>query len=492
MGYKNVFTAKNRALGFAVKQARAHRYYNATRTATAARTAARGARIAGFNAPTALAAAYGVARGIKQGRKVVDWINKRKTPQASKATVQKKSYPRNKMSPGLYQGRIKAKFTNDKQLMFYNKRGVVHRIENGGILSAAGTGAVYPLHGVATKEVLRSVFCAIVKEMARQRKTDIRNWTDLVTFNDNVNNFSTQIIYNNSPGTLPRPAPTTLTYILPSGAFNVSWRQFAINLLEYFQDNSGAGGQPKELIQIQSFALADNGAAQMAVPLCTIHCNNVKFKFHIKSTITIQNRTVADTVDGDQDNADDIEAQPLLGKLYSGTKQWQNYIELNNQGLQAGNQGAKSTVCNLNTGLALFQTSGALTEYPDTMTKIPPAWMLGFKKAGAFSLDPGSIKECSTTFTCVLSLNKVFEIFDEQLGSASSRTISDKTSFGFVQMLGLEKSIDVQRNSGSNVRVGYQLDQTYACAFLYKKHVPSNPSSSVSITPVNYSSDNPS
>jgi hypothetical protein len=446
-------------------------------------------------APLAVAAGYGIARGINKGKKIVKWIKKnngggKKPPSSSsKGSQAKRSRPRN--VSGVYQGKIKPRQSSDNKLKFYNKRGIVHTIENGGILSAVGTGAVYPVHGLASKEVLRSAFCAIVKEIARQRKTDVRNWTDLVTFNDNANNFCTQMLYINNPGVTPRAAPTTLTYVLPSGGSNVSWRQFAINLLEYFQDNSGAGAQPKEMIQIQCFGLADNGATQIGIPLATIHCNNVKFQFHVKSEITIQNRTLGDTADGDQDDSDDVEAQPLVGKLYTGTKQWQNYVELQNQGLSAGNQGAKSTVCHKETGIALFQSGGALTEYPDTMTKIPPAWMLGFKKGGKFTLNPGEVKKTSFVFNATISLTKLFQIYSHDLGNSSANTTSFKSAFGFVQMLGLEKSVDVQRNSGSNVRVGYQLDGVYACALKYKKAVPSNPSMSVNINPVNYSTDKP-
>jgi len=486
MGFRKQPTVNYKAIIEATRRAQAAGYAKYARNVrppyvTAARTAAASSTSAFL--PYMAAAGYGIARGVNRGKAIVNYIKGNKTNQTKVSTpVQKKKV----YTSGNYKGRVTSKKINNPDKK-YNLNGIHTTIENGGSLTATSTGAVYPVHGIATNQVLRSAFCAIVKEIARQRKTDIQNWTDLVTYNDGQFDVNTVFTYINNPGEVPRPAPVTLQYSLPHGVNNITWRQYAVNLLAYWQDNSGAGSVPKEIIKIEVYNL-DTTSTRL-LPLATLFPSQIKFDIQVKSELMIQNRTLAEGgTEGNADDTDDIESMPLTGRLYTGTQSWTNAMELKNQGTASGNQGTKSTVCNKTTGLSLLQVG---TEYADSL-KIPPApWVLGFKKYQKVVINPGEMRKTSFTFNTIVSFNKLFQIFAVELGHASTVTQSAKVPFGFIQAFGLEKSLDSLRNAGTNITVAYQIKQDYSCAIIYKKKVASSPHVEVSSTAISYTTDKP-
>lgn len=373
----------------------------------------------------------------------------------------------------------------------FAKKGAVLIIENGGILSSPSISAIYPFHGIATNQVCRIVFRAIVKELARQRSTDIVNWTDPMQFIEVVSDNDVQFYWQNKPGTnTPTNAFATTAY--NTTATTLTWAQFADALLNHWQLNSGAGDQAKELIRIQMRKIVRdaNNTGAASVALATIHMKQVKMDFDIVSYLTVQNRTLAENanVDNDRDEADDIENQPLVGKTYSNAGKWSNYLELHNKGINSGNQGQKSTVCDRDTGLVLFQVGN---EYVDTMRIPPPGWVLGFKNDNKIVINPGKIYTQKVKFTCQMSFNKFQMRFAHTLGNAPTNPEDFKTEFGFVAGFGLEKLIDAQRNAGSDINIGYQIKQVYGCGLVYSKRSASNPALEISGTAINYSTDKP-
>lgn len=315
------------------------------------------------------------------------------------------------------------------------------------------------------------------------------NWTDPMNFIEVTTDNDVRFYWQNNPGSNSSSISIT-TY--STSSTSLTWSAFADALLAHWQDNSGAGDQPKEIVKIDMRKIVRDsaGTGAASVPLATIYPKQVKFDFDIVSYLTIQNRTLAENTnsDNDRDEALDIENQPLIGKMYGNIGKWTNYLELQNKGLNSGNQGSKSTVCDRNTGLVLFQVG---SEYSDTMKVPPPGWVLGFKNDSKIVINPGKIYTQKVKFNCTISFHKFMVKFAHTLGNASVNTEDFKTEFGFVGGFGLEKLIDAQRSSGSDVNIGYQIKQIYACALNYAKKQASNPSLEVSSTAINYSTDKP-
>ena len=196
--------------------------------------------------------------------------------------------------------------------------------------------AIYLGHGIASNEVLRSVFRAIIKEVMRQRKTDIQNWNDYIEFS-NLSTSSSgnkQLSFDISYVNLPAQNNTisTLNY-LPS--INITYSQLADEFLDYWKNNSGSTDQPKEWITLNVTMTARNDLdnANSFVPLATIHLKKCKFDIDFKSVMKVQNRTLAEQSSigegaSERDDITNIDNVPLQGKIYRMAKKWGNYIDV--------------------------------------------------------------------------------------------------------------------------------------------------------------------
>lgn len=446
---------------------------------TVARYAGRGlARAIPYVGPALLAGdvAYNAYKYFKGGK-------------STKKSPSKSTYPGTKSKRSATRRRYNVSATSVSKIKNSGKKvpkkyqkasqmGAVKEIENGGSLSTTSTNAIYPFHGTASEQVLEVAFMAIVKELMRQRKTDFTNWTDQVPYNNVLTDIRVTFRWINDPGVNPvSSTPSSTNYDLPlTGTFHA----LALAMLDHFKNNSGAGDQPKKLTCIQ---LSDSGT----IPLATIWCNQVNFEYDIVSTMTIQNKTLAEGVDDDRDEADDIENNPLRGYLYTNSGKWANYFDVNT-GIQGTSNVVKSTVAQKDTGLCLlnstndFSSSGALK-------KPPPAFTLGFKRQQKIYLMPGEVKKHTNRFKCVISLEKLFIIYANLLGNSSVSTTNPRVNFGFMAGFGLEKVNDFNRSSGQSISIGYEINQSYRCILKYKKAVKANPFRQIGETPINVATD---
>ena len=397
---------------------------------------------------------------------------------------------------GIYKGKVSAppepvKF--DKQ---YNRHGSVKLIENGFNVTAGSLHSMYVGHGVASTEILRSTFRAMVKNIFHQAKIEILNWSDLVFLSNGVG--STGYRFDMAFVTDPALNPNLISNIGYTPAGTLTYEQIADGLFDEFRNGSGAGDQPREPISLTLFAIARNEADTGNVFLRLGHINfkNCKFDYKVDSKLTFINKTLAEVTIGgestnERDSALDIESNPLKGKVYSRLKKWANYVDVNNKARpgNSNNNYGKKLVCDDTTGLIRFTSEDSSTRM---LQEVPPAWALGFNSERSLVINPAEIYDNKMSFSAQLSTSTVFQKFQYILGNSSLNTSgSQRVDFGHVSMVGLGKLVDTQRGAGADIVLGCQIQQKYCCALVYKSRTPSMPITQVNATQVGYLTDKP-
>lgn len=387
-------------------------------------------------------------------------------------------------------GSLKGFSQAPKQIQNYNKlyniRGSVMTTEHGGILSVPSTGCAYLAHSIAANECMQAVTRALTKEIMNQRRTEVLNWNELVPYVSSP--FLIQLFYLNQPGQNGTAGQqlTSINYTQGSGTFSA----FAENMLTQIRTLQGTGVNAKEFQKLIAYE------ANTTVPFATIHLKDVKLDFDIASTLTVQNRTLAENAssDNDRDEALDIENVPLVGKVYDRSDSWRNYLEFKGTASVSGTgvPAAKSLVADSDTGIIQLKSSD---NYPLNLAKPAPGWVLGFKSEAKCSVNPGEVYANKNSFKAVVSFNTFWRIFQSiistGLSSPPSSEPAQRIPFGFCSGFALEKALDTARSTGSDISIGYQIQQRYKCALVYKKKVASLPILKISTTPIQYATDKP-
>lgn len=445
--------------------------------------------------------------GIKfpgKGQKVGS-SKKRGRPAGSKNKPKQVSKPAKSKSykyggNSTYAGKTKKLTRKTPKNNYFNLRGSVKVNEFGGTLNADSTQAVYLHHGVAQSEVLRSVFRAIIKELFRQARVDIQNWNNTpenTNILPNTRQFYIQLNYVNAPS----QAGATVTALPYQPADGATYNDMALAFLNEWLNSQGTGDEAREYIDIsmRSIGRNENDTTVLYHSLAYINLKQARFDFDITSSLMLQNRTLAEVSSpgesaADRDNILYVENVPLVGKQYSNVKKWRNFldVQLRSQFAQnvAGDAFAKRLTANDETGIIQFESS---TNAPVHLKKPPAAYVLGYKASKGLKINPGDMIKDKWHFKTHMSMSSILSKFSHYLGhSSSSTTQSNRIDFGFIQGVGLEKMIDTARSSGSQLSLGYQLTQKYACALSLGKRVSSNTIINDTSTPISYTTDEPS
>lgn len=397
---------------------------------------------------------------------------------------------------GTYMGqlpKLNVKQNFDKR---FNLKGSVKINEYGGSLTANSTNALYLAHSVPATELCESVFRAIVKELFRQARRDITNWTDTPDLGQNQ---TILIRYINNPATNnPSETGSEISYIIPA---NTIYSDIAKGLFDQWRTTSGAGDQPKELLNAVLYSTnVSPTASQM---LGQINLKQVNFVFGFKSTLTVQNRSLSEESSpgeavAERDDFTNIDNVPLKGKVYSRIKSWRNYLDVS---LRTGgaNANASSTavlaftkklVADNITGIIQFTSADNAGAH---LKKPPPAYVLGFNSEKNIVMNPGEIWTDVLTFDATLGSDTFMRKFQYVMGNAvANPTQSQRIEFGKIQGIGLEKSLDSLRSSGAPLNLAYQLTQKISCMMKLKKRVASNPIINDTTTAIQYLTDKPS
>lgn len=329
-----------------------------------------------------------------------------------------------------------------KQNTSYNKNGSVLRYENGG--QVTDPECVYVGHSVATYKVVTSVLRAVIKELFRQRGTDIIDWDDTV---QNATSLTLEYSYNTNQAvagalTTRSIAATGLTY----QGLALAWQS---------DIDTAWSAQPHSIEEVTLYLTVDKGGVANAavIPSAKVHGKNFNIDFSFDSKLKIQNVTSSSTVGVDEDQlANAINNNPLIGNLYSHNKNQLNGFE------PAKNEDSGTTfIADNQTGIISSGAStNSLSQY---LKKPPPAWAFKAKRVKKLTLEPGQIRYAHMTYKASMSLQTFLTKLHYTISDGSS---DYAVNFCFAQMFGLEKMLD-DRSETNDIVLSYEVVQTYAC-----------------------------
>lgn len=383
----------------------------------------------------------------------------------------------------------------------YNMKGSVKINEHGGSISSNGTGSIYIHHAVASTEVIRSVYRAIIKRIFIKRGIDIRNWDEIPS--GSGSGLTCTIYYYATPSQNSN-ARLSMTWAVPT---NQAFSTLADSLMNFVRNNTSINVQEIN-IEFDSIYVANTlrnstDTGSVDVPIDMIDLKNMNFDIKVKSELVVMNRTLAEPNAGDttqdRDDTTNIDVVPLKGKVYSGCDSWRNFIDLQTRAQAAAAYSldfdfAKKLVADPVTGLIQWVSQPGIVGNNGQLLGVPPkGYILGYKADKGVFIRPGGISKNTFTFVTTMSFNKIVHLFPQHFTvvSTNSNVEGMRRKFGFIQGYGLEKYLDANRAAGAEINIAYQIKQTYCCLQRHAKRVPSNPIQFISQTPINYVTDKP-
>lgn len=331
----------------------------------------------------------------------------------------------------------------------YAVRGSILKTENGGVSTATTLQSLYLGHGLATRQVARAVCRAIVRQLFSQAGVTFTNWSDGLAFTGKI-----CVYYVENPaivtpviGGFETTVTTSDTYITASDAVLASLITNFVQGYDY---------------EFTRFYLVDSTNTNPMV-VAQMMAKQMEFDIAFTSRLAVQNKTTAQSGDLDEN---DVDNNPLVGKVYGSPRTWANYIEPKDR--STGNM-ANSYTAARETGIITVKSVDTNTT---ALQKPPPAYFFNFKKESKITINPGHITNNYLRWSVKgLKLNTLLKKMPNQFASNSEKS----EDFGTVGLIGLEKLLDSQRTSGSGVAisVGYEINQQYSVCCNYKKFVPS-------------------
>lgn len=315
---------------------------------------------------------------------------------------------------------------------------------------------VYAGHGTSTVLAYRSMWGAAFRTLMHKGGIDFVHWFDTFT---TVNPTFTEIriYYSQNQGspesvlTIPIQGPITYDQILSdivaqvAAVENANSNQFTIwRRIRYVEDTSAQLSGPHAAV----------------LDLTYFHV-----QINIWSKMKIQNRTLARKDienDGfDEDSADNIEANPLTGKIYE-QMEWMNGFNYRNPRQTAffrNHLGA-----NIRGLIAGTSDDMDVNGPTNPFRKPPPAYFMGTKiRQKTVKLDPGSIKDTSFVFNAKGLFNTLAHKL-EQHGLFNGKL----QPIGKAQIFALEKELTIGVDDNTGIRLGVQIDQKYNCVGYYR------------------------
>lgn len=349
-------------------------------------------------------------------------------------------------------GAIRVKPKRRVQDKSFNIKGSVLRYETGGQINDAE--CVYVGHSVATNKVITSALRAVIKELFRQRGTDILNWDDTI---QNGENLRLQYVYTTNAHTAG--ALTEIDFDVKDGSSNVlTYQGLALKWQQNISDNWG--GQAHKI----EYVLLFSSTGSQILNYGKVYTSHFYLDFSFDSKLKVQNVTSSSTVGDTEDQlANAINNNPLIGNLYSKNKNQRNGFEcVKHQTVQT------NFIADSDTGV--FTALAATTGFSQFLKKPPPAWTFNAKQVKGLTLHPGEIKYSHITFKANMSFTTFLTKLSVPL---SENSLDFAVNFGFAEMFALEKMLD-DRTETNDIFLSYEVVQTYACKG-YNKKVASVP-----------------
>lgn len=372
----------------------------------------------------------GAARmAYKLGKKVL------KTKRMTK--TKKKSMKRRRGARGVYRGRVKGAY-KQKSGNKFARYGLEYKTEFNSVVSDKS--CVYVGHGVAAEKAYGAVIGAAMRALLVKVGIDITHWDDSgMRLGSKEGRIAVQ--YSHPDGAVEDDFDVIYGTNSYRGILNALIAEFK-TIQQAFLD--------KPVVFKRMIFYADSA---QSLPSAVLNLEQFTVEFQTISKMKIQNRTLArkDTTEdgGDQDSSENIEANPVTGKVYEQTL-WKNGFSikglwrLNTTALDVLNTNEEGIIQGLAT-LMDADSSGS------TVRKPPAAYYMGEKvKARTVKLDPGVIKSHSFVFKCTMNFNVFLNKLQCATNGATQNLIQN---FGKAAVIGLEKECSIGIANGDDTQV---------------------------------------
>lgn len=340
----------------------------------------------------------------------------------------------------------------------FAKYGSVVKLERGD--TATDGQAVYVgVHTAPLKEVAWGVSRALLKELFRQGGVTIVDWNETIPYPTSTP-LTLEIHYFASKTT-----GTRSTYLVGFGADTFKIASEAIYTAVVAINNANSTSVIFDKVVMRQRTTAD--ASILYPPLASVDLNF--FNVHIAgySTLSVQNITVAGNVNadagGDEDDAANIENNPLKGKVYY-TK-GNGFIPL-----KRSHDDVSFTPFIADAIHGEMENLSA-NSYPSITEKPPNAKYFKNTKANNVLLQPGQIRNLTTKSFDKYSWNYFWDTFKRYITAIAT---TDYHPIGASAMIGLEKQLD-SRTTGPSVNVSWELNTTIKVKSVYRARIESLP-----------------
>jgi hypothetical protein len=413
-----------------------------------------------INSGKALYGAYGMANSAYKHMKT-NKKNKMSTYSKKPAMIQAKKNEAiikkvmKKRKPSYttgYHGKPLGPFKKAKQRDFYNEVGSTIQMEKGG--KQTDTNCVYLGVSTPINEAFISISRAIIKNLFTQMGHKILSWNSLVP----VATGATTIQYRYYLGTNATTSTNGTGYTVSPA---VSYNDLAIGWYgQLVADWTVNKSHNISEIYVQNAVGADS------TRVATLWADDCILYQKHNASIKIQNVTLGthdNVYDANDQLANDITNNPLVGKLYEGTNISGFIPKFRQTGALAS--WGNGFVADINTGLIVKNSDDVGTN--DEFDKPPPASQFkNCKLVKNVSIKPGEIQRHSVTFTSKTPLNTFLNRhIDKVIVNTNQDIVYTFNSF----MFGLEKSLD-SRQGESAIAVAFETTHTIRSAIVVKKN----------------------
>ncbi len=370
------------------------------------------------------------------------------------ATSRKRARSRSRR---VVQGRMRRPFKAGKRPSYglYTKYGALMRSELGGIIEQDK--CIYVGHCCAARGKMIRIFCfAIMRKLAHKNGFQLTSMKDKIQ----VPNVAIGL----SPGTLRytymEDADNTLLSATVVIAADSSWETVADQLASSWNGFSVNDTHPR-LKEIFIVFQTEDATVHTLAPPARLFLDNCSVSFMLKSELTLQNRTLANSggAAGDHDQATDVENNPIEG--YSYTSNGTGFRRNHRNGFVAGLSPVfigddASGLINVDPDDTLFTS-----EEQDLLQRPPGTQMFkGVTKGARQRLGPGILRRSHLKASASMSVYSFISKIQGYLKSASDK---DFLPIGQARMFAFEKMMHTTDATEPDMSIGFEINNFYAC-----------------------------
>lgn len=364
----------------------------------------------------------------------------------------------------------------------YGFNGSILKVESGGQLADAE--CLYLGHGVAFTHVIKGFFRAMLSTAFANANLPISDWAQGPFHN--ADNYTLNIIYRNLTSSMANVllAITFTTDFTMEQMAGAIWTQWQASL---------STETPFDFYNCTLFQTVTDSAANTHTRLVsTVFLANHDVEINVKSSLTIQNATLAGPVtaaslSGDssllagREQMGNIYNNPLVGKMYSSFAKgnhWRNgFLEKHRLPYSTGSHNTtpnQSFLSDPNSGVI---TGKANTDLSQFWKKPPPSWAFEDKpNVESIQMNPAEMKKDVWNFHSRMGVSRFSNTFAQFLndGVTSGTTSPFLIPFGFAKMIALEKRLD-DRTEVNAINIHYEISQVYSIKLIRRTDKASLP-----------------